>query len=272
MARRRPTPWRNRVWLERALAFHGFDGGVDAALRSYQAFLGLPSTGRLNAATVRSFRAARCAHPVLSIPAEEHERRLLQSNFCAAALVDDSRLAPEIFIDTSVPPNERRYELVPCRWAGTMITFALVGAPPIVLGVQAWAAVRAAFAAWSAIGVLTLQESNEPEHAEIRVMWTPGPHVDPASPDPFYGPGDKVAVGYYPYPHLGPLAGDLHFDMSEHWVVDGSSGGLDVQAVATHEIGHCVGLGHCRDQSSVMWPTYTPGQRFLTGEDAAELR
>ncbi len=272
MVRRRRAPWRDPAWLARALSFHGFDGELDAALRSYQAWIGAPSTGRLNQATIRSFREWRCAHPQLSIPIEEHERRFHTSTFRAAILVDRSPAQPEIFIDTSMPPQERRYELVPCRWAGARLTFALVGAPPAALGTRGWDAVRTAFATWSAAGVLMLEESAEPKGAEIRVMWTPGAREDPSSPDPFYGPGDKVAVGYYPYPHLGALAGDLHLDTSEEWAVEESMPGLDVQAVALHEIGHCVGLGHCRDESSVMWPLYRSGRRQLTSADTAELR
>lgn len=89
--------------------------------------------------------------------------------------------------------------------------------------------------------------------------------------DPFYGVGGYVAFAYYPYRHLGLLAGDLHLDLAEPWALESGAGRLDIETVALHEIGHCLGLGHCFLQGSTMWPTYKRTQHGLASEDRNEL-
>ncbi|MCB9792735.1 MAG: matrixin family metalloprotease [Alphaproteobacteria bacterium] len=48
------------------------------------------------------------------------------------------------------------------------------------------------------------------------------------------------------------------------------SGRYDVEAVALHEVGHCLGLGHSEDNSAVMHAYYA-GRRALTDDDAEGL-
>ena len=47
--------------------------------------------------------------------------------------------------------------------------------------------------------------------------------------------------------------GDIAFNSSEDWKVDGVSG-PDIQSVALHEIGHAFGLAHSMVRDVVMWP------------------
>ncbi len=56
------------------------------------------------------------------------------------------------------------------------------------------------------------------------------------------------------------------------WATDHSAGAFDVQAVATHEIGHFIGLDHSPVLSASMWPyvsTRQWQQRSLSADDAA---
>jgi uncharacterized protein (TIGR03437 family) len=54
------------------------------------------------------------------------------------------------------------------------------------------------------------------------------------------------------------------------WATDGKSGAIDVREVATHEIGHCIGLDHSPIGTSTMFPTTGFGRiqnRSLTFDD-----
>ena len=49
-----------------------------------------------------------------------------------------------------------------------------------------------------------------------------------------------------------PTAGQAHFDMEERWSVKDRSGYNNLVQVATHEVGHMLGLGHSDVRGSIM--------------------
>ena len=51
------------------------------------------------------------------------------------------------------------------------------------------------------------------------------------------------------------LAGDVHFDDDENWVL-GTKEGTDFFWTAIHEIGHSIGLDHSFYRSAIMYPFY----------------
>ena len=88
-----------------------------------------------------------------------------------------------------------------------------------------------------------------------------------------------TSINYYP--DTGIIAdADIDFNGVDYtWTVTDTNVRIDVQAIATHEIGHVVGLDHSEDGTAAMYAYYdvTPAgmgetrQRVLNGDDKAAI-
>jgi hypothetical protein len=71
---------------------------------------------------------------------------------------------------------------------------------------------------------------------------------------------NTLAQGFF------PLNGLVEFDDHEDW------GDVSLEAVATHEVGHALGLRHSNVESSTMYATYDSGQQSLSEVDVRGVK
>lgn len=88
-------------------------------------------------------------------------------------------------------------------------------------------------------------------------------HAFPPGTEGLFGPG-------------GTIRGDVHINTGFAWVddpFDSASGSpYDLYTVMLHEVGHALGLGHSTVAGSVMFPTYSGGNRTLSSDDIEGIR
>jgi hypothetical protein len=88
------------------------------------------------------------------------------------------------------------------------------------------------------------------------------------------GPSGILGFGYFPN-DINPesVAGDFHLDSEETWTIGPQPGGIDLEYVALHEQGHCLGLGHSDDPTAIMYPYYDGARdATLAPDDIAAIQ
>jgi len=120
---------------------------------------------------------------------------------------------------------------------------------------DAFAAVRAAFDTWEALGKVSFIKGSSP-NVDIIIKWTNALEND------FSLVGTAIAHSDFPgscFQVTPLLPKPLHFDDSEsRWGI-GDPSAYDVESVALHEIGHILGLEHSQNPNSVMYPSFREG-------------
>lgn len=145
------------------------------------------------------------------------------------------------------------------------MTFRLINFTPDLPSPKVRAAIGKALGLWTNATSLRFAEVfNGP--ADLRLFFASKDHEDGYA---FDGPGNVLAHAFLPNT---AKQGEIHFDDDETWSYENRSG-TDLLGVATHEIGHALGLQHSTQFESVMYPVYrgySPDLR-LGGDDIANV-
>jgi len=145
------------------------------------------------------------------------------------------------------------------RWGKRHLLWMIVDYIPTIEKVVQTSIYASAFREWSNVCGLTFEQTTQDVLADFLILTKP---ID--------GAGGTLAQHELPYGNDVQLRG--WFDVGDKWTVSGpiSQAAIDLKAVATHEFGHGIGLGHLKTPGSLMNPIYDPAIRSPQDADIEE--
>ncbi|TKY68973.1 Metalloendoproteinase 4-MMP [Spatholobus suberectus] len=216
-----------------------FDATLESALVRYQRNLGLQVTGKLDSSTVSQMITPRCGDPDANTAPHNHDHRHNRV---------PSTHSTKNFVFFPGKP----------RWSRPMpmtLTYAFSRENMIhsLSMREIREAFQRAFLRWASVIPVGFVEVSDFEVAELKIGFYNGEHGDG---EPFDGVLGVLAHSF------SPEIGRLHLDAAETWAVDfratASEAAVDLESVATHEIGHLLGLSHSSVKEAVMYPSLRP--------------
>jgi hypothetical protein len=211
----------------------------------FQTLHHLNVTGNLDDSTLKKMASPRCGLPDIILEGGQFQ----VSNPAAGSKVGKLETKNNDQSQTGSPAFSP-----PLRWNKTNLKYKIMNAyPGGIKENQIRSELKLAFGYWSEVGKqsgkgLNFEEldAKSPVQADLLIEFVKLDHRDNY---PFDGRGGELAHAFF------PQNGRIHFDTDEAFTLNSTD--FNFRMVATHEIGHALGIDHLFEKGSLMYPYYS---------------